>query len=173
MSLAQRLAGRLHGRVVVVGTGNPLRGDDAAGSLVARRLACRHERVIDAEDVPESILGEVIASAPTTVAFVDAVDMGAPAGSVALLEPQQLAGYWPSTHRSSLALLASYLGQAAAADVVVLGIQPAQLGWRVPLSREVGEAVSCVVALLSGFLPARRDAAERPGVATQEGRLAC
>lgn len=173
MSLAQRLARRLHGRVVVVGTGNPLRGDDAAGSLVARRLADRYEGVIDAEDVPENILGEVIASAPTTVAFVDAVDMGAAAGSVALLEPQQLAGYRPSTHRSSLALLASYLGQAAAADAVVVGIQPAQIGWGEPLSREVGEAVSCVVELLAGFLPARRDAAGRPGATTQEGRLAC
>jgi len=54
MDLQEQLASQIQGNVVIMGIGNPCRGDDAAGSLVARQIRdAPGVRVIDAQDVPE------------------------------------------------------------------------------------------------------------------------
>ena len=90
MSLRQKLYRRLKGRVVVVGMGQPLWGDDAAGSRVAQYLQANKElrkgarvTVFDAQEVPENVLGQVVKLQPDTVVFVDAADMDAQPGAVA------------------------------------------------------------------------------------------
>ena len=39
MNLQEQLASAIQGNVVVMGIGNPCRGDDAAGSLVAQQIS--------------------------------------------------------------------------------------------------------------------------------------
>lgn len=143
--LPDALAARLKGNVIVVGVGNWLLGDDAAGCLVARALMnVAGLAVILAEDIPESYLSAVTAGRPDCVVFVDAVDMGAPPGSVALLEPSDLLLYQPSTHRVPLRLIADFIRRDRAADIVVLAIQPHRL--------EVGTRVSPEVAAAAELL---------------------
>ena len=62
-------------------------------------------RVIDAEEVPESFVGDIAAATPDAVVLVDAVDLGATPGSVAVLETEQVAAYAPTTHRLPLSLV--------------------------------------------------------------------
>ncbi|MGA3176878.1 MAG: hypothetical protein ABSE19_05980 [Candidatus Acidiferrum sp.] len=60
MNLQEELATAMQGTVVVMGIGNPCRGDDAAGSLVARKISdVPGMDVIDAQDVPENYLCQV------------------------------------------------------------------------------------------------------------------
>jgi len=153
MSLEETLGLRLRGRVTVVGIGNPLRGDDAAGCLVARSLrSAPGLEAIEAEEVPENHLGAVAASRPDTIVLVDAVDLGAAPGSLALVETAELARFTPTTHRVPLDLLATWLGRETGAEVLLVAVQPRRIGWGEPVSPEVGEAARLVAATLNRAL---------------------
>jgi hydrogenase 3 maturation protease len=156
MSLERALAVRLRGRVTVVGIGNPLRADDVAGCLVVRGLRrAPGVQAIDAEEVPESHLGPVAAGRPDTILLVDAVDLGAAPGSLALLETRDLLGFTPSTHRVPLDILAHWLAQDTGATVLLLAVQPRATGLGQPLSPEVAEAARLAASTLNRALAAR------------------
>ncbi|MEW6365832.1 MAG: hydrogenase 3 maturation endopeptidase HyCI [Acidobacteriota bacterium] len=149
MSLKEEIASRLHGRVVVFGIGNPERGDDGAGSAVARSVEARNGiRVFDAQDVPENYLGPIVAARPDTVMLIDSVDMGAPPGSITILTKNDLAGYWPSTHRIPLCLLMNYLERETGADVFLAGIQPAHLEFGRPMCETIRRAAGELAAII-------------------------
>lgn len=175
MSLTERLAARLGGRTVVVGIGNPSRGDDAAGCLVARSLreAQPPERlgglvVVEAEEVPESYLGPIVRSAPDTVILVDAVELGEPPGSAALLEMEAMAEREVYTHRPPLSLLARYIRAETGADVFVLGIQPGERGLGTPPSSRVRGAASVLAeVLMTALALAGSSGAIRPSTSTR------
>lgn len=154
MSLAALLAERLTGRVVVMGIGNPLRGDDGAGTRLAELLEDTDGAlVINAEEVPENHLGRVVQAHPDRVLLIDAVDLGATPGAVALLSVDELRGYAPSTHRVPLAVLADFLGQATGAEVLLLAMQPGRSGFGAGLTAEVEGSVSALATLLGALLP--------------------
>ena len=157
MSLEETLGKRLQGELVIVGIGNLLRRDDAAGVLVARRLRpAPGVRVIEAEEVPEAHLGPIVAARPQVVLLIDAVDLGAAPGSVAIVERADLAPYPPSPHRVPVSLLMGLLARETGADVLLLAIQPRKvdLGWAP--TPEVGASVDRVAAVLERILDARR-----------------
>jgi len=166
MTLAAELADRLRGSVVVVGVGNPLRGDDAAGCEVARRLLGRSAAlVINAESVPESELVRIAMAHPDTVMFVDAVDLGAEPGSLAVLEARQMASYGPSTHRVPLRILMECVRRDTGADVFVVAVQPRHVGFGEPMSARVAASVALLAKTLEDLLPgALAGSGSPPGV---------
>lgn len=162
MKFEEQLAGRLEGVVVVMGIGNPLRGDDAAGSLVAKRIACSPGvYVIDAQDVPEDHLMGVIHRQPDTIVLIDAVDLNSGPGSVALLDQEQLHDYWPSTHRMPIRLLMEILKHETHARVISIGIQPAHTEFLEPVGSAVAVSVAQLADMLNDALTRRRTALER------------
>jgi hydrogenase 3 maturation protease len=145
MSLETELAPRLTGRVVLVGVGNPLRGDDAAGCLAARRVRERDGvRVIVAEEIPEAYLGPIAAATPNAVVLLDAVDFGAAPGSFAILGRTDVRVYDPTTHRLPLSVLMELVELETGADVLLVGIQPSRTGYGQPPSDEVAAAAELV-----------------------------
>jgi hydrogenase 3 maturation protease len=161
VKLPEALATRLSGNVVVVGVGNPLRGDDAAGCLVARRLqGTPGVRVVEAEEVPESFVGDIAAAMPDVVALVDAVDLGAEPGAVAMLEREQVATYAPTTHRMPLSLVMEVVQRRTGADVFLIAVQPLTLAFGAKVSPEVSATVEVLAAVLSELL---RAPGVRPG----------
>jgi hydrogenase 3 maturation protease len=161
MQLQDQLVNRIQGRVAIVGVGNPCRGDDAAGSLAVRQISpgpgvC----VIDAQDVPEHYLGQVTAHRPDTIVLIDAVDLGSPPGSVALLEKDQVTLYQPSTHHMPLSLTMSYLEQESHAGVFLIAIQPHQTVFMQPVSEEVAAAAADIAGMLNHILALPRMAAQ-------------
>jgi hydrogenase 3 maturation protease len=163
MNMRERLAGVMQGNVVVMGIGNPCRGDDAAGSLVARRIrGAPGVRVIDAQDVPEDYVTQAVNQRPDTVVLVDSVDLKSAPGAVALLDKDQIAAYWPSTHRVPLSLLIDYLERETRARVYLIAIQPRHTAFMQPLSGEVRASVAGVVDVLKSVL-------ERPWVSADGG----
>jgi hydrogenase 3 maturation protease len=164
MSLAAALGARLRNDLVIVGIGNPLRGDDAAGSLVARSLRpAPGVTVIDAEEVPENHVGPMVAAQPRAVLLIDAVDLLAAPGSVALLEAGDLRLHEAWTHRVPLGLLMGVLARETGADVLLLAIQPRQVGLGCALSAEVETSVALVVETLDHLLEQRRSSPVAPG----------
>ena len=151
----------LNDELLVVGVGNPSRGDDAAGLLLGEQLARKlDQEYLHCEEVPESYLGQMLDSVAATVLLVDAVDMKKPAGEIALLSPDELAGTSISTHNCSVTLLAKVLEGAKDKKMVVLGIQPQSLGWGQALSPAVAQAIDRFVQDLSQPAEAKRSAAQ-------------
>jgi hydrogenase 3 maturation protease len=122
------LAEVLRGRVVMVGVGNSLRGDDGLGPWLVRRLAksCR-QPCIDAGDALERHLGRIAREKPDTVLVVDAAHLGCAPGGYALLAPGELQEVGLSTHRFLLKIQLEELARCAGCRVCLLAVQPRSL----------------------------------------------
>ena len=136
-------------KVLILGIGNRLRGDDAVGSILAERLMQKVDNpIIDASDVPENYLGPVEASAADLVIVLDAADLGATPGDLSLIEMDQLKDISISTHTANLALLFKAIPQASRPDAVLIAIQPEQTEAGLGLSRSVEVAMEGLEKLL-------------------------
>ena len=163
MTVEDQLRARLRGKVVVVGVGNPMSGDDSAGCLVARKMEQSDSlRVIDAEEVPESMIGKIVGERPDTIVLVDAVDMGAGPGDVAIVEGDQITRYNPTTHRVPLGLVIDVLRRMCGADTFLVAIQPGSLGFGILPSREVEQSAALVAALLEESMVSASRRESRP-----------
>ena len=153
MNLREQLANAIRGNVVVMGIGNPCCGDDAAGSRVAQKICgAPGVRVIDAQDVPENYLGQVVDQRPDTILLIDCVDLKSAPGSVALLDEDRTAAYWPSTHRVPVCQLMDYLERTTNARILLIAIQPQQTGFLQPMSAEVLSSVEVIADVLNEVL---------------------
>ena len=144
-------------RTAVVGVGNPLRGDDGAGSRVAAALRGRGAApVFDAETVPENYLGELLRCGARRVLFVDAARLGGSPGERRLAPLGALAPRGSSSHAPSLALLGSLL-ESHGLECWLLGIEPGSTepgaGLSPPVDRAVREVVGELAASLAGGAP--------------------
>ena len=147
--LRDELRARLKGTVLVVGIGNTLRGDDGFGPSMIERLEGKvSARLLDVGEVPESYLGRVLEQKARTILVLDAADMGEAAGTVAILEAEDLAECNVSTHQMPLELFFRYLRENSHADVFALGVQPKQIS----LGSEMSPEVESTAAILSEVL---------------------
>lgn len=134
----------------MIGIGNELRGDDAAGLQVARRLRAGEPGVAVREHAGEAVdLLEMWRGADAVV-LVDAVRSGAPPGTVhridASAEPIPAALSRTSSHAISAAE-AIELGRALGrlpATVVVYGIEGCQYLAGAALSESIAPAIDAV-----------------------------
>jgi len=137
-------------RVAVIGIGNELNGDDAAGVMVARGLLALpvradRLRVIDAGSAPENTTGLLREFRPALVLLVDAAQMDEAPGTVRWLDWQETTGLSASTHTLPPHMLALYLTTELGCDVAILGIQPFGNLFDTPLSPVVQRTVSEIV----------------------------
>ncbi len=161
-------------RVAVIGIGNELKGDDAAGILVARALneivqarqasrpapiqgtnSCEAPAavlVIDAGLAPENYTGPLRRFRPDLVVLIDAAELGKQPGQYAWVDWQEVDGFSASTHILPPSVFARYLVQELSCKVEFLGIQPATLDFDAKPSTPVLEAVSEIFEMLAARL---------------------
>lgn len=156
----------LNRRVAVLGIGNELRGDDAAGVLVARSLTgadADHLLVIDAGLAPENQTGLLRRFQPDLVLIVDAAELGEEAGTVRWLSWEQTDGLTASTHTTPPSMLGRFLAESLACEVVVIGIQPRDTSFGAPLLPEVAAAVKAVSESITALFGTRETIPEYAG----------
>ena len=137
-------------RILLLGVGNRLRGDDAVGSLLIERLQGKVDiPMIDAGDVPENYLGPIEESGAELVLVVDAADMGAHPGDVALFDIEQVQGLSVSTHTANLGLLFQVIPPETRPEVLLLGIQPGNLEFGEGLSEPVRATLESLAGMLA------------------------
>jgi hydrogenase maturation protease len=143
-------------RVLVVGLGNDMRGDDVAGLLVARAL---REMTLAGVDVEEhsgdvAVLAESMAHRAAVV-VVDAVLADAPPGTVRELDPDHaVARTRSSSHGLGVAdaiSLARLLDARSGSDLRIrlIGIVGAEFGLGSPPSAAVSSAAEAVAQRLA------------------------
>lgn len=153
-AVGEQLERVLAGAVAIVGVGNRGRGDDGAGPALIDKLQGRTGApLVEAEEVPESYLGEIVACEADTVLLVDAVDFGGRPGEVGLFSREDLPGRPTfSTHRVPLRLVMEYLEAESGARVLLLGVQPQLLCFGRGLSAPVQGAVEALADALADLL---------------------
>ena len=153
MSLQAELAQRLKGKLVLIGVGNPLWGDDGAGPALIHRLEGNLSALlVDGGEVPEHYWGTIVAYRPRTIVVIDAIDWGDAPGSVAILDRVQDKGFPLSTHRISLNLFLDLLRRETGADVFILGIQPARVAFGVSMSLKIQKTLDLLEDVFSDLL---------------------
>jgi hydrogenase maturation protease len=139
---------------LIIGLGNPLRGDDGVGVRVAQALAAQAlPSSVEVMDGGTQGLGIVsLLEGRQRVIVVDAADVGRAPGQFVrftlaetrlLGEDQHL-----SIHAAGLrdALLLAQALKVLPDDVVIFGVQPANLEWDNSLSPEVEDALPGLLA---------------------------
>ena len=145
--------------IAVMGIGNEMMGDDAAGALVARELKkckmqkaeCRIE-IFETSTTPENFNGAIRKLGPDLVVMVDAADLNQEPGRIEFLDAKQMHTMMHSTHTMPLSFLAGYLEQMGTAKVIALGIQAGHIRLDQPMTREVAESVKLIVRAFADVL---------------------
>jgi hydrogenase 3 maturation protease len=140
-----------------MGVGQELNGDDAAGVLVARRLAKRQRAggsaprpvsisllVVEGAHAPENCTGAIRRFAPDLVLLVDAAEMEDPPGTIRWLDWREAVGLDASTHSLPASLVARYLVGELSCEVALIGIQVQDTSLGAGISPPVRRAIRSV-----------------------------
>jgi hydrogenase 3 maturation protease len=148
-------------RILILGVGNPSKGDDAAGLLCASELkkfvrgrALSRLKILFGFESPENFTGKIRAFHPELVLILDAALGPHKPGTVFIVDKERIADGGVSTHNIPLAILVSYLEETIACRVTVLGIQPLILSPGADVSAPVKSAATRLAAHLAlSFFP--------------------
>lgn len=143
-------------KIVLMGVGNELRGDDAFGVTLAERIEHRvAPKIFVTHDLPEDYTVKAADERPDIVLVLDAIDFHGEPGEVHLVAGNDIPPTPGVTHRPSLEMMARFLELDAGADMWVLGVQPRMdsVGVGDEMSEPVTRALDELEALLLELLP--------------------
>jgi hydrogenase 3 maturation protease len=139
--LLNRLSKYRNDKIVFVGLGNEVRGDDLAGLVFIDALKTKtvfnKSKFITAGKNPENYLQEILISNPEVVVFIDAADWGGEPGDISFLDSDSIAGGDFSTHAYSIKLIEEFLLLNRRIDIVYIGIQTKSTNFRKGMSLQV------------------------------------
>ena len=153
--MEKQLTPILKGKTVIVGIGNPLRGDDGFGPYLVELLRDRIKAVcIDAGTAPESYIGKIIKEEPDTVLIVDAVHLGLTAGEFRVMKGSEIVRSGFTTHDLSPRMFMDHLEQGTRAHIYMLGVQPQSVHFGAEMSEPVKGTTEKLVAAIMEVLGA-------------------
>jgi hydrogenase 3 maturation protease len=157
--MLEELRERLKGakRLLVIGVGNALGCDDAAGVELSRRLKkelrkSRRASVIEAGASPENFTSVVNRLHPSHIVIVDAAKMGLQPGSVRIVEKAKITGFSYSTHTLPLSFLIGLLEKSSGAVITVIGIEPLNVGFGEKISRPIRDSIASLAKVLQQII---------------------
>jgi hydrogenase 3 maturation protease len=155
---------------IVLGIGNRLGGDDAAGACVVDMLnpalsalsAGRHRAeallptneitAIDTGTAPENYTSIIRQHRPDLLILVDAADMGLSPGALRIIPPEKIRVLAFSTHNIPLSTFISYVEEFCG-KVLLVGVQPEQMETGRPISKAVRKSARKLAeAILEGHI---------------------
>jgi hydrogenase 3 maturation protease len=156
---ASQLRVQMNG-TIILGIGNRLGGDDAAGTYLVDMLNHRQHRAktldstqvtaIDAGTAPESYTSVIRQHRPELLILVDAADMGLRPGALRTIPSEKISVLSFSTHHMPLSMFISYV-QEFCGKVLLIGVQPERTEMGGHISRAVRKSVmELVEAILEG-----------------------
>lgn len=144
-------------RLVILGIGNDIRGDDGLGQYIVeslKSLGCEGEKVdiINAKTVPENFTGKIRKIDPSHILIIDAVLMDEEPGTIRVIPKEQVGGISISTHSMSLTFLIKYLELDKPYNIVFLGIQPKRMELVSDISSECKSSADEVIDAIKSIL---------------------
>lgn len=135
-------------RRMLLGVGNRVSRDDGAGPFLAERLAGTDWTAIDCGTSLENVGRIVARERPDLLVIADAARMGLDPGEVRRIPRPSADRMLATTHGLPLGFFLDRL-ESAAAEIVLVGIEPADLSFGEGLSTEVREAVDRLAEALA------------------------
>ncbi len=140
-------------RLTILGIGNELNGDDAAGVLIVKYLKKKlpifgQFQLIEGSIAPENYSGVIRKFNPDWIWLIDAAVFGENPGCVQLFDPLRIKTLATNTHRLSPDVLISFLQLDTHAEAFLIGIQPEIVG---PFS-EISPGVKLSIKETAKFL---------------------
>jgi hydrogenase 3 maturation protease len=132
---------------ILLGIGNILRGDDGAGSYLARTFHSKEWISIDGGMMPENFTSLLRREHPAVLVLVDAAEMGLAPGEFRRIPLDQVADVSVGTHEASLTTFIAYVSSFVE-EVVFIGIQPEKILDSSSLSHPVRNAVDHLKIIL-------------------------
>ncbi|OGW74733.1 MAG: hypothetical protein A2Z72_07980 [Omnitrophica bacterium RBG_13_46_9] len=140
----------LKGKVVIVGIGNKMRGDDGFGPALVGEIEGSVKAVcIDAGNSPENYTGKIANENPDTVLLVDAVHLDLKPGEYEILKSSEIEKSGFTTHDISPRMFIEYLKNRTGADIYMLGIQPENISLGARMSPSVKKTLSEISELIA------------------------
>jgi len=144
-------------RVAVLGMGNELNGDDAAGVMVARELKAElndnsTRLVIDAGLAPENFTGTLRRFKPDLIILVDAAQINMLPGDIQCVDWRETGNFSASTHSLPPLVLSQYLTEELGCEILLVGIQATNTETGSPIFPPVQKAITKVAKELGQLL---------------------
>lgn len=134
-------------KTLFVGIGNVLKKDDGAGVYITCQLdQYKSVRTLTVEVSIENYIGKINTLNPETLVLVDSVDFGEEAGCYKLLPLGDIRDVTVNTHNISLNKVAELFD---ANTILILGIQPAALGFGEQMSDVVQSSADKIIRQIS------------------------
>ena len=137
-------------QIILIGVGNPLRGDDVVGVKIARELESKLKiekvKILIVEDRVDLIPSFLKGLNPGLILIFDAADFGGKPGEIKIMSPAESSGKTISTHELPLDLMLRLAEVSAPAYVV--GIQISSLGIGESMNSLVEKAAEEIVEFL-------------------------
>ncbi|MFW6102521.1 MAG: hydrogenase maturation peptidase HycI [Chloroflexota bacterium] len=142
---------------IVLGIGNRLGGDDAAGNYAVdilnpalralsagqrktRALLPTEIMAIDVGTAPENYTSVIRRHRPDLLILVDAADMGLHPGAFRTITPEKISILSFSTHNMPLSTFMSYVEEFCG-EILIVGVQPEQMAMGNGISKTVRKSV--------------------------------
>ncbi|MGC9517991.1 MAG: hydrogenase maturation peptidase HycI [Methanomicrobiales archaeon] len=144
-------------KLVILGIGNDMRGDDALGCIIAHELSKKFASkdsisIFNGGSVPENFTGAIKKEKPSHIILVDAVNMKKDPGYIRLVLKDEISKYNISTHAMPISFLINYLEFRTNAQIILIGMQPKKIDLGDEISHEVKEGIIHIVNIFEGML---------------------
>jgi len=137
-------------KTLFVCIGNSLRGDDGVGPYIAEKLKSKNIKVINAGQILENYIDEIISLKPSKIIIIDAAFFNGKVGEYRILEESKLNSYkLISTHSIPINLLLNIIRQDLLdVKIVILGIQPKNIDYNEQLTPYVKKTADEIVEFI-------------------------
>lgn len=136
-------------RIAILAVGSEFRGDDAAGLLVAQKLEKKltgneipSVKIFFGNTAPENLTGEIKEFKPSHIIIVDSAESGLEPGTIQFIDHNTVKGISFSTHKLPLKMMIDYFCNFFPCKIFIIGIQPANLDFGSPVSKEVKKTIN-------------------------------
>ena len=135
-------------KIVIIGVGNELKGDDKVGLEVVEKLKnkIKNENFLFIKTLtPENWIWKIIKLKPKLIVILDSCDFGGKPGEFRIIKENEIQEFLISTHNLPLTLFLRGIKQEISPKIIFIGIQPKEFGFGKEMSKEVKESVKKVV----------------------------
>ena len=144
-------------KTIIIGIGNAIRGDDAAGVEIVKALNLAeipgNIKIIDAGVTPENYIKRITDFRPRYLLIIDAVHFESEPGDVRIFEEDEIEVYGFSTHSMSPKLFINAVKESVVGiKCLLLGIQPENLRFGDEMTERVKDSVEELIRILTSFL---------------------
>ena len=134
---------------LIIGMGNELRGDDAAGIVLVQKLQkAGYPYTLVVFDTPENYLHKIASTKVKARLWVDIINWESHPGDYKIFLPQEIQHFAVSTHNYSPTVLIEYLTPQRAVPDYFLGIQPLNLSLGSKISDPVQQTIDELMQMI-------------------------